>query len=213
MRQLVVEDDEKNRILKLYGLLNESTDSEVLNFYSNYIGQTDCREIASDLENFQKQPEYQKLSNDEKETLENAIKGLKVPGLGVQVLRNRGYVIDKSCGPLQSYQKNCPCLKKFMEEELKKNFQQEKENLKTRACVLSKMKNLNLSFCSQKIEEPKPQEDKKPLQTQPSTPKDTPTINQPTSQVSKKTVPDSVYSKTDKQIFRVPSYTSIGSPK
>jgi hypothetical protein len=125
-KRLIITESEKNNIRKMYGLiienkflLKESDDDEIIAYMDYYLKSKTCDEIASDMEAMQQTPAYTELSDDEKKQYDNAIIGLKNPGLAItnpiQKIPCKGNIFSKE-------EVKCQCVKDYMRSEFIKQL-------------------------------------------------------------------------------------------
>lgn len=128
MKKFIITETDKNNILKMYGLLKESTDYELLNYANNYIDNNSCNKIYSDLKSFQSAVEsgQVQMSSDDKSEL------------------------NKNLDLMNSYKGiACGTIKSKMKDEFTKQSQENPEKLKTYMCWFSQnITHTSLSSCS-----------------------------------------------------------------
>lgn len=126
--KLLITESDKNNILKMYGLLKESVDYELLNYGNNYIDSNGCNKIYSDLTSFQSAVEsgQVQMSSGDKSELDSNLKKMKMGK-------------DFACGTIKTE----------MKKEFVKQSEQSPEKLKTYMCWFAKnITNTSLSSCS-----------------------------------------------------------------
>lgn len=134
--KLIITESDKNNILKMYGLLTESTDYELLNYGNNYIDNNSCNKIYDDLSSFQsavQSGQIQMSSQDKSELDDNLKKMNTYKGI--------------ACGTIKSE------MKKEFSEQSKSN----PEKLKMYMCWFAQnITHTSLNSCSSsKVDVPK----------------------------------------------------------
>jgi hypothetical protein len=149
MKKFIITESEKNDIRKMYGLIKEDINQELLNYGNNYIDNHNCDEIYNDLVKFQSavnsgNPE---MSDEDKKELDDNLNQMKTfKGLA------------------------CGRVKKEMKKNFAKQSKEEPEKLKKYMCwFATNITNTNLTSCT---EEPKIDDNK-------SDKKDEPVVNKP----------------------------------
>lgn len=128
--KLLITESDKNNILKMYGLLKESVDYDLLNYGNNYIDSNSCNKIYSDLTSFQSAVEsgQVQMSSGDKSELDSNLKKMKMGK-------------DFACGTIKTE----------MKKEFAKQSEQSPEKLKTYMCWFAQnITNTSLSSCSSK---------------------------------------------------------------
>lgn len=120
-KKIIITESDKNNILKMYGVLNESVDFELLNYGNNYIDSNGCNKIYDDLVRFQ----------------------TAVNSGQVQMSSSDKSDLDTNLELMAQY-KNifCSKVKEKMKESFKQQANYEPEKLKTYMCWFSK----NITF-------------------------------------------------------------------
>jgi hypothetical protein len=135
--KLLITESDKNNILKMYGLLTESTDYELLSYGNNYIDNNSCNKIYDDLSSFQSaiQSGQVQMSSQDKSELDSNLKKMNMA---------KGF----ACGTIKSE----------MKKEFEKQSDQNPEKLKTYMCWFAQnITHTSLNSCSSssKVDTPK----------------------------------------------------------
>jgi hypothetical protein len=128
--KLLITETDKNNILKMYGLLTESTDYELLSYGNNYIDNNSCNKIYDDLSSFQSaiQSGQVQMSSQDKSELDSNLKKMNM---------GKGF----ACGTIKSE----------MKKEFEKQSDQNPEKLKTYMCWFAQnITHTSLNSCSSK---------------------------------------------------------------
>jgi len=126
--KLLITESDKNNILKMYGLLTESTDYELLSYGNNYIDNNSCNKIYDDLSSFQSaiQSGQVQMSSQDKSELDSNLKKMNMA---------KGF----ACGTIKSE----------MKKEFEKQSDQNPEKLKTYMCWFAQnITHTSLNSCS-----------------------------------------------------------------
>jgi hypothetical protein len=130
-KKFVITESEKNQILKMYGLMKESQEEELLKYLDAYLAAKDCEDIAKDLETFKGSEAYGKLSEEEQKELDNAIFGLKNPGTATIKIK---FEQNHPCKNLQG----CDCVKAYMRQKIADELKTNKEKVISQVCSMAK---------------------------------------------------------------------------
>ena len=113
MKKLIITESEIKSIKRMYGLLKESVDTELLSYGNNYIDNNNCNKIYNDLVKFQSAVEsgQVQMSSDDKSELDSNLKQMNMA---------KGMF--------------CETIKSKMKKEFAKQSEQNPEKLKSSMC-------------------------------------------------------------------------------
>jgi hypothetical protein len=128
--KLLITESDKNNILKMYGLIKEDVDQELVNYGNNYIDNNSCDQIYNDLRRFQSAVNSGQvpMNDRDKNELDSNLKQMKL-----------------------AKEFACPTIKKKMKETFAKESRENPDKLKASMCWFAQnITNTSLSSCSSK---------------------------------------------------------------
>jgi len=126
----MISENEWKTISRMYGLIVESSDEDILNYVDKYIESHGCDEIANDMEKIKNTTTYTNLEQEDKENFDSAIYGLKHPGQACIKLGLEYNPVDK-----KSY--HCKTLKKYMKQKFRDELPNRRDLIISQICAFS----------------------------------------------------------------------------
>lgn len=126
-KTFLITEQEKYDIRRMYGLLIETPQDEVISYLDYYLSSKNCNQIAGDFETYQKTPGFTSLSKEEQKKIDQAITGFKNPGLATSL----GGV------PCSRGKDNCQCVKDYMKSELVNQLNTDQQKVISQVCSMT----------------------------------------------------------------------------